>query len=254
MPLLSATGSRPISVGKTPYERRFGKPVKGPTIPFGSLVEYHPAFPKDQARLHHFGKKVLLGIFLGYVLYAWRIWKGDMLVADLKALEKMDASDIHAKKRNAKEVMMPKSGANSNSSRRWDTVTRVDESTSLEEIKTWEHPPRYGTNQFEEKVVMIFWRHRFIIWWEDALWKTFWATIEGTYYSIWFIVWVSPYNCQRSVKNPSIWKESFTWIVPRIRSVRGESLEGWRTGCIPWGVGDDRIKTLGGDQDLRTST
>ena len=29
-------------------------------------------------------------------------------------------------------------------------------------------------------------RHRFMIWWEDALWKTFWATILRTYYSIWF--------------------------------------------------------------------
>ena len=35
-----------------------------------------------------------------------------------------------------------------------------------------------------------------------------------------------PYNCEGSVKNPSIWKESLTWIVPRIRSVRGENLEG----------------------------
>ena len=31
-----------LSDGKTPYERRFGKPLKGPIIPFGSLVEYHP--------------------------------------------------------------------------------------------------------------------------------------------------------------------------------------------------------------------
>ena len=31
-----------LSYGKTPYERRFGKPFKGPIIPFGSLVEYHP--------------------------------------------------------------------------------------------------------------------------------------------------------------------------------------------------------------------
>ena len=29
-----------LSDGKTPYERRFGKPLKGPIIPFGSLVEY----------------------------------------------------------------------------------------------------------------------------------------------------------------------------------------------------------------------
>ena len=26
-------------------------------------------------------------------------------------------------------------------------------------------------------------------------------------------------TCEGSVKNPSIWKESFTWIVPRIRSL-----------------------------------
>ena len=88
-------------------------------------------------------------------------------------------------------------------------------------------------------------RHRFIIWWEDALWKTFWAAIYRTYYSIWFIGWVSPYNCEGSVKNPSIWKESLTWIVPRIRIVRGGNLEGWRIGWRPWGVGDDgRIGNL----------
>ena len=94
-----------------------------------------------------------------------------------------------------------------------------------------------------------------------------------------------PFYCKGPVKSPSIWKESLTWIVPRIRFVRGWNLEGWRTGCRPWGVGDDgrignllkktqcerddisqrkgiiylpiedgRIKLLGGDQDLNTST
>ena len=39
--------------------------------------------------------------------------------------------------------------------------------------------------------------------------------------------WLSiTYNCERPVKNPSIWKESLTWIVPRIRIVRGWNLEG----------------------------
>ena len=33
---------------------------------------------------------------------------------------------------------------------------------------------------------------------------------------------VLPYLCERPVKNPSIWKTSLTWIVLRIRSVRGE--------------------------------
>ena len=29
-----------LSDGKTPFERRFGQPSKGPNIPFGSLVEH----------------------------------------------------------------------------------------------------------------------------------------------------------------------------------------------------------------------
>ena len=33
--------------------------LKGPIIPFGSLVEYHPITAKDQSRIHQFGKKVL---------------------------------------------------------------------------------------------------------------------------------------------------------------------------------------------------
>ena len=58
-----------LSDGKTSYERRFGKPFKGPIIPFGSLVEYYPISAKDQSRIHQFGKKVLPGFFLGYALY-----------------------------------------------------------------------------------------------------------------------------------------------------------------------------------------
>ena len=65
-----------LSDGKTPYERRFGQPFKGPIIPFGSLVEYHPKTAKDQSRIHQFGKKVLPGLFLEYALYAARNLKG----------------------------------------------------------------------------------------------------------------------------------------------------------------------------------
>ena len=95
---------------------------------------------------------------------------------------------------------------------------------------------------------------------------------------------VSPYNCEGSVANPSIWKESFTWIVPRIRSLRGgiwkgdvliadlEELETMdaseiyskrlnakevifpKQGESIFPIEDGRIKTPGGDQELRTST
>ena len=33
--------------GVTPYERRFGEPFKGPTIPLGAMVEYHPISTRD---------------------------------------------------------------------------------------------------------------------------------------------------------------------------------------------------------------
>ena len=39
---------------------------------------------------------------------------------------------------------------------------------------------------------------------KDVLWEAIWRT----YYSFWFTSWVSPYNCEGSVANPSIWKES----------------------------------------------
>ena len=97
-----------LSYGKTPYERRFGEPFKGPIITFGSLVEYYTISAKDQSRIHQFGKKVLPGLFLGYALYAGGIWKGDLLVADIEELETMDASEIYSERLNAKEVIFLK--------------------------------------------------------------------------------------------------------------------------------------------------
>ena len=99
-----------LSDKKTSYERRFGKPFEGPIIPFDSLFEYHPITAKDQSRIHQFGKKVLPVLFLGYALYAGRIWKGDVLIAALEELETMDASEIYSKRLNAKEVIFPKQG------------------------------------------------------------------------------------------------------------------------------------------------
>ena len=79
--------------GKTPNERRFGGPLKGPTLPFGAFVEYHPISTRDQMRLHQFWKKVVSGIFLGYAPTAGGSWKGDALIADLEELENVEASE-----------------------------------------------------------------------------------------------------------------------------------------------------------------
>ena len=120
-----------LSDGKTPYERRFAQPFKGPIIPFGSLVECCPTPAKGQSRIHQFGKKVLPGLFLRYALYAGGgIWKGDVLVADLEELETMDASEIYSRRPNAKEVIFPKEKGE------FIFQSQMDESNLLEEIKT----------------------------------------------------------------------------------------------------------------------
>ena len=111
------------------HTRRFGKPFKGPIIPFGSLVEYYPISVKDQSRIHQFGKKILPGLFLGYALYSGGIWKGDVLVADLEELETMDASEIYSKRLNAKEVIFPKETG------KFIFQPQMDESHFLEEIR-----------------------------------------------------------------------------------------------------------------------
>ena len=80
-----------LADGRTPYERRFAEPFKGSVIPLNII------FAEDQSRLHQFGQKVLLGIFLGYALCLVGIWKGDVPVADLEELETMDASEIYSK-------------------------------------------------------------------------------------------------------------------------------------------------------------
>ena len=64
------------------------KPLNGPVIPFGATAEDHPFSAKDLSRQHQFGPKVLPDVFLAYVVYAERIWKGDIMVADLEELER----------------------------------------------------------------------------------------------------------------------------------------------------------------------
>ena len=110
-----------LSDGKTPYERRFGETfLEGPIIPFGSLVEYYLISAKDQSRIHQFGKKVLPGLVLGYALYAVKIWKGDVLVADIEALETRDASEIYLKKDTMqRKYSFPRRMEHLFSSRRW---------------------------------------------------------------------------------------------------------------------------------------
>ena len=94
-----------LADGKTAYDKGIGEPFKGLVIPFGSVVEY-------QSKLHQFGKKVLPGRLLGYVLIAGRNLEGDIMLADIEEMEYMDASEIYPRRLNAKGVLTPQRGHN----------------------------------------------------------------------------------------------------------------------------------------------
>ena len=99
------------------------------------MVECHPISAKDQSRMHQFGSKVMPGIFLGYALYAEGIWKGDIMVADIEEMEEMDASEFHARRLNAKEVLTPLRSGNFIFPFADGTVQIFGENG------IWEHPP-----------------------------------------------------------------------------------------------------------------
>ena len=97
-----------LADGRTPYETRFGEPFKRPIIPFGSSVEYHP-FPRIISQ-ESINLERTCSLESSSDMYCTRkgIWKGDLLIVDLVELEEMNASEIHAKRLKAKEVIVPK--------------------------------------------------------------------------------------------------------------------------------------------------
>ena len=100
-----------LSDGKSPHERCFGEPFGGPAIPFGWMIEYHPISAKEQSRLHQFGKKALPGIFLGYVLHAeWHLERRHNRHGHLRSCTILEASEIHARRLSAKELLKPING------------------------------------------------------------------------------------------------------------------------------------------------
>ena len=119
------------SDGKTPYEIRFGQPLKGPIIPFGSLVGYHPKTAKDQSRIHHCGKEVLPGLFLGNALYAGgELGRVTYWLQTLRSWRRWTHRKSTQKRLNAREVILPKEKGE------FIFQSQMDESNPLEEIQT----------------------------------------------------------------------------------------------------------------------
>ena len=167
-----------LSDWKTPYERRFGMPFNGPVIAFGAMVEYHTISAEDQSRLHQFGSKVLPDFLLGYALYEGWIWKGDIMVADIEELEEKDASELHARRLNAKEVLI-------NAAKKWKLHIFIADGTV--KIFGWRRRLRTSTlnrdcpERGEEQEILqgnsdkwytsiLSWRWLNAGWWESEKW------------------------------------------------------------------------------------
>ena len=122
--------------GKTASEKRYGKTFDGPSIPFGTLVEYIPITAKDKSRIHQFGQKTLKGIFLGYVLRAVRGWSGDLMIADYEDLQESEASEIYVKGFKNQEVIRKRrlriSVCRRNSKTSWSSKTIINSGENLE--------------------------------------------------------------------------------------------------------------------------
>ena len=85
------------------------------------MVEYHLFLPKTCRNCINSVQKSCQEKF-SVILHAVRIWKGDILVANIEELEKMDASEIHARRFNAKEVSTHQKGEKRYlSDRRWNS-------------------------------------------------------------------------------------------------------------------------------------
>ena len=101
-----------LSDGKTPYHRRFGKPFNGPVIPFGAMLEYHPFLRETYRDYINSVQKSCQVYSLDVCCPRENLEGRHIMVADTEELEQMDASELHATRLNAKEVLTPMKGDN----------------------------------------------------------------------------------------------------------------------------------------------
>ena len=99
-----------LSDGKTPYERRFGLPFTSDTV--WSNCRISPYVFERPIWTASVWLRSLARYILPLCIVRGRIWKGDIVIADIEEEEDMDASEIHARRLNAKEVLTPMKGDN----------------------------------------------------------------------------------------------------------------------------------------------
>ena len=115
--------SRSLGRWENTCKRRFGEPLKGQVIRFGAMVEYHFLQKTSQGSINLL-RKFLPDIFLGSALRAERIWQGDILVADIEELEKLDASEVRVRRTqcNRRSSRTKKKKRRTFPNRRWNLM------------------------------------------------------------------------------------------------------------------------------------
>ena len=99
-----------LSDGKTSCERRFGQPLKGPIIPFGSLIIIFLQLRRTSQESINLERKSYLDCSLDTLCTPGEFGRVTYWLQTFKELEQMDASELHARRLNAKEVSTPMSG------------------------------------------------------------------------------------------------------------------------------------------------
>ena len=97
-----------LAYGKTPYERRCGESFKRTSYSIRRTSGISPKLRERDTKRESINseRKYFQNCFIGYPLIAGGIWKGDILIAVVEELEKLDASEIYPRRLNAKEVLI----------------------------------------------------------------------------------------------------------------------------------------------------
>ena len=80
------------------------------------------------------------------------IRKGDIFVADAEELKNVDASEVHRRRLNAEEVLMPKKREE------FVVLSQMDQSSWPEETRYSEHPPQFRNTVHEVRSTTMFFK------------------------------------------------------------------------------------------------
>ena len=119
MLLLSAKHSGSLVWWEDTLWKAVQKTIWRQSYPVWSGVGMPPYFCKRPLTTSIWSARLAMNIpWICVYTRVW-IWKGDFLIADIEELEQMDASEIHARRLNAKEVLTTQCRRSVNAHERW---------------------------------------------------------------------------------------------------------------------------------------